>query len=621
MAFSIRKALLGAPIPSARAAEERLNKVRALAVFSSDALSSVAYATEEILLVLVAAGTAAALGLSIPVAIAIVALLVIVATSYYQTIHGYPSGGGAYIVAHENLGRWPGLTAAAALLTDYVLTVAVSITAGVAAITSAFPELLPWRIELCLVAIAVVAWLNMRGVRESGTLFAVPTYAFIAIFFALLGVGFFRLMNGNLSASEVAAGTSPTTALGSVGLFLVLRAFSSGCTALTGVEAISNGITAFRPPEARNAGLTLVTMALLLGTLFLGATVLSHELGVLPSEEQTVISQMGRSVFGDGALYFALQVATALILVLAANTSFAGFPRLAAILAHDRYLPRQLTNLGDRLVFANGILILAALASVLVVLFGGRTHSLIPLYAVGVFLSFTLSQTGMVVHWRKLRSEGWQWKAAVNGLGAVATGIVLLVVLSTKFVHGAWIVTIVVPAFVWIFYQIHEHYQRVARQLSLQGLTPEPWAYADTQDRLKVVVPLSGVHRGTVAALRFARTMSRDVCGVVVDVEPEATARVRERWAVWGQDVPLIVLPSAYRSVVSPLLAYLDELDARDPERGLAVVVLPEFVPARPWEDLLHNQNARMIKRALIYRRGLSRKDRVVVDVPYHLEE
>ncbi|MBN1658453.1 MAG: APC family permease [Anaerolineae bacterium] len=621
MAFSIRRALIGEPIPSARAAEERLNKVRALAVFSSDALSSVAYATEEILLVLAAAGTAAALGLSIPIAVAIVALLAIVASSYYQTVHGYPSGGGAYIVAYDNLGRWPGLIAAAALLTDYVLTVAVSITAGVAAITSAFPELLPWRVEICLVAIALVAWLNMRGVRESGTLFAVPTYAFVAIFFTLLGVGFFRLMTGNLPPGEVGGASSPATALGSVGLFLVLRAFSSGCTALTGVEAISNGTTAFKPPEARNAGLTLVAMAVLLGTLFLGATILSHQLAVLPSEEQTVVSQMGRIVFGPGALYLFLQVATALILVLAANTSFAGFPRLAAILAHDRYLPRQLTNLGDKLVFANGILILAILASLLVILFGGRTHSLIPLYAVGVFLSFTLSQTGMVVHWRKVRGEKWQWKAAINSVGAVATGIVLVVVLSTKFIHGAWIVTIVVPAFVWLFHQIHNHYERVARQLSLEGLTPEPWAFADTLDRLKVVVPLSGVHRGTLAALRFARSLSRDVHGIVIDVEPEATARVQERWAVWGCDVPLVILPSPYRSVVTPLLAYLDEVDSRDPERGLAVVVLPEFVPAKPWETLLHNQNAQLIKRALVYRRGFNRKDRVVVDVPYHLEE
>jgi amino acid transporter len=618
MLTRLRQTLIGTPLPSAGILHERLNKIQALAVFSSDALSSVAYATEEILLVLVAAGTAA-LDLSLPIALAITTLLAIVATSYYQTIHGYPSGGGAYIVAHDNLGIWPGLTAAAALLIDYVLTVAVSITAGVAAFTSAFPALIPYRVELCLLAIVLIAWANLRGVRESGTLFAIPTYGFVLILLALIAVGLIRWFSGMLPHDS--APVFPTTGEGAAALtlFLVLRAFASGCTALTGVEAISNGIPAFRKPEAENAGKTLIAMALLLGTMFLGISFLARSLAVVPVEHETVVSQIGRLVFGDGPLYLALQVATTLILILAANTSFADFPRLSAILARDRYLPRQFTNLGDRLVFANGIVALAFLASALVILFGGQTHRLIPLYAVGVFLSFTLSQAGMVRHWYRLCGPGWPWKMAVNGLGTVATGIVLGIIVATKFVHGAWIVTLLIPLFVWVFRSIKLHYASVAEQLTLIGLNPEPWKGLASRKRDKVIVLVSGVHRGTLGALRFARSLSKDVTAVVVDVEPQVTGRVLEKWPLWGQKVPLVVLDSPFRSTVGPLLAYLDERDQREPERGLAVVVLPEFVAARWWHELLHNQTARLIKRALLYRRGHNGKDRVIIDVPYHL--
>jgi amino acid transporter len=607
-------------------AQERLSKVQALAVFSSDALSSVAYATEEILLVLVLAGTVA-LGLSLPIALVIVGLLVIVATSYYQTIHGYPSGGGAYIVAHDNLGVWPGLTAAAALLTDYVLTVAVSTTAGIAAITSAFPVLAPWRVELCLLAIVLIAWANLRGVRESGTLFAIPTYGFVLIFLTLIFVGLVRLATGTLATAPAEATAAVEGGLQSLTLFLLLRAFASGCTALTGVEAISNGIPAFRKPEATNAGKTLIAMAALLACMFLGVTILARALAVVPAAEQTVVSQIGRQVFGEGPLYLLLQVATTLILVLAANTSFADFPRLSAILARDRYLPRQLTNLGDRLVFANGIVTLGVLASFLVVLFGGLTHRLIPLYAVGVFLSFTLSQAGMVRHWHRVgrdpeRSQGgrnWQWKAVVNGLGALTTGVVLVVIVATKLLHGAWVVLLLIPLFVWMFHTIKRHYLAVAEQLTLEGLEPEKWTILPTRRHRKIVVPVSGMHRGTLAALQFARSLSKDVTAVVVDVEPQVTQRVQEKWPVWGHKVPLEVLESPYRSTLAPLLAYLEQVDQREPERGLAVVVLPEFVPARRWHRLLHNQTAALIKRALLYRRELLHKDRVIIDVPYHL--
>ncbi len=619
MSVHIRSLLLGNPLPTAEEAAQRLGKLKALAVFSSDALSSVAYATEEILLVLVLAGTAA-LGLSLPIALAIVLLLAIVTTSYYQTIHGYPSGGGAYIVAHDNLGIWPGLTAAAALLIDYVLTVAVSTTAGVAALTSAFPALLPFRVELCLLAILIITWANLRGVKESGTVFAIPTYGFVLIALTLILVGLARLVSGTIGSITTPPVSGAPMATQALTLFVILRAFASGCTALTGVEAISNGIPAFRKPEAENAGKTLIAMTVLLAIMFLGITLLARSLAIVPSEHETVVSQIGRQVFGDGIAYFALQAATTLILVLAANTSFADFPRLSAILARDRYLPRQLTNLGDRLVFANGIIALAILASVLVIVFGGRTHRLIPLYAVGVFLSFTLSQIGMVRHWHKQGGRHWRWKAAVNGLGAVATGVVLLVIISTKFLHGAWMVILLIPAFVWMFHTIHHHYITLAEQLSLEGLQPEKWTGLASRRRQKVLVLVSGVHRGTLAALRFARSLSRDVTAIVVDVEPQVTERIRERWPAWGQDVPLVVLDSPYRSTLVPLLVYLDKVDQREPERGAAVVVLPEFVPARWWHELLHNRTARMIKQALVYRRGRTGKDRVIVDVPYHLQ-
>ncbi len=618
MPVSVRRLLFGDALPSAHEMYHRLTKVQALAVFSSDALSSVAYATEEILLVLVMAGSSA-LGLSVPIALAIGVLLVVVGTSYYQTIHGYPAGGGAYIVAHDNLGAWPGLVAAAALLIDYVLTVAVSVTAGVAALTSAFAVLLPFRVLLCLSAIALIAWANLRGVRESGRLFSIPTYGFVCIFLTLIVVGMARVITGHLAPVPSQTQESTVGAGAVLMAVLILRAFASGCTALTGIEAISNGIPAFHKPEAENAGKTLLAMVGLLLTMFLGITVLADLSGVAPSERQTVVSQVGRLVFGSGPLYLALQAATALILVLAANTSFADFPRLSAILARDRYVPRQLANLGDRLVFNNGIVALALLASALVVIFGGQTHRLIPLYAVGVFLAFTLSQAGMVVHWGKEAGSNWQWKAVVNGLGAVATGLVLFVILASKLVHGAWIVTLLIPALAWFFHTVRRHYESVAEQLSLDGLSPERWRGLALRRGHKVVVPVSGMHRGTLAALRFARSLSKDVTAVVVDVEPDVTSRVRKKWPSWGHDVPLAVLKSPYRSTLGPLLEYLDEVDQRDPGRGLGVVVLPEFVTATWWQNLLHNQTAQLIKTALVYRRGQAAKDRVIIDVPYHL--
>jgi amino acid transporter len=616
---TVSRVVFGSPLPSAAEAEQRLSKTKALAIFASDALSSVAYATEEILIVLVAAGSAA-LGMSPFVAMAIAALLVIVAVSYYQTVHGYPQGGGAYTVAYENLGMWYGLAAASALMISYVLTVAVSVSAGIAATSSAFPALYPYRVYLCLAAIAFITWANLRGVRESGTLFAVPTYAFVALLFALIGVGALRAVGALPAVAAVVPTSSSVGAAQPLTLFLFLRAFSSGCAALTGVEAISNGVTAFRRPEADNAGKTLIAMAALLAAMFLGITFLADALQVVPLEEETVVSQLGRHVFGQGPLYLALQAATMLILILAANTSFAGFPRLAAILARERYLPRQFANLGDRLVFDSGILALAAVACALIVFFGGETHRLIPLYAFGVFMAFTLSQAGMVRHWRREKGRGWQWKAIANGIGALSTGVVLAVIVATKFLLGAWIVLLLIPAFVWMLHTIRRHYLTLAAQLSLEGLTCERWEGLSTDSWHKVVVLISGIHRGTLGALRFARSLSTDVTAVTVDVEPEVTARIRQRWPTWGCGIPLVELSSPYRSTLRPLLAYLEQTDARDPERGPAVVVLPEFVPARWWHHLLHNRTAALIRRAIIYQRGHGGVDRVVINVPYHLQ-
>ena len=522
MFTGFRRILFGDPLPTAAEVEQRLTKIKALAVFSSDALSSVAYATEEILWVLVLAGTGY-LHLSIPIALAIATLAIIVASSYYQTVHGYPSGGGAYVVAEENLGKWPGLIAAAALLIGYVLTVSVSIAAGVEAVTSAISILFPYRVALCLAAIALIMWANLRGIKESGTVFAIPTYGFILILLALIVVGAFRVVTGSL-APAVAEAAASSSGAQPVMLFLLLRAFASGCAALTGIEAISNGVPAFKKPEARNAGITLIAMAILLGIMFLGITFLASSLGIAPVEGETVVSQIGRRVFGDGPFYIFLQATTALILVLAANTSFVSFPRLSAILAQSRYLPNQLTSLGDRLVFNNGILALAVSSAALIVIFGGDTHQLIPLYAAGVFLSFTLSQIGMVRHWLREGRRGWQWKALINGVGAMATGVVMLIVLGANFLRGAWIVALLIPAFVWMFHTIKCYYALVARQLSLEGLEPETWDDVDPQARHKIVVPISGMHRGSLAALHFARVMSADVTAVMVDVEPERTA-------------------------------------------------------------------------------------------------
>ena len=614
MALSyVKRVLIGPPLPTHRLAHERLNKIQGLAVFSSDALSSSAYGPEEILLALMVAGPAA-LGFAFPVAVAITVVLTLVAFSYFQTVHAYPSGGGAYIVAHSNLGVLPGLVAAAALLTDYVLTVAVSVSAGIAAITSAFPELFAHRVTLALAALALIAVINMRGVRESGTIFSVPVYFFITMMFLMLVLGLLRAWGTPASPPRLPAqAAGPFQALT---LFVVLRAFASGSASLTGVEAISNGAPAFRKPEARNAGITLIWMVAILGVLVLGVTFLARRFGIVPLEHETVVSQIARAVFGGGSLYYMMQVATALILILAANTSFADFPRLSSILARDRFLPRQLANLGDRLVFVNGIILLALLSGLLIYIFKASTHSLIPLYAVGVFVSFTLSQSGMVRKWWRERGRGWMHSIVFNLLGAAATSIVLVVVVLAKFKQGAWIVALLIPAIVLFMRGIWLHYRDVARQLTLEGARlPAAMLHH------KVVVPVAGINRGVIPALRYAKSLSNDATAVIVDIDPRETAEVRTKWERWGVGVPLKVLESPYRSVLRPFLQYLDDLEWEVGFDQQLTVVLPEFVPSRWWHFLLHNQNAFMMKAALYFRRRQGTRVTVVSDVPYYLAE
>ena len=609
---SLKQLLVGRPIPSHLAHHERLSKVTGLAVLSSDPLSSVAYATEETVRTLMLAG-AGALVLSIPIGVVIAFLLLVVAFSYRQTIHAYPGGGGAYIVAKENLGVGAGLVAGSALLVDYVMTVAVSIAAGVAALVSAFPRLQADRVALSLAFVAIIAMGNLRGLRESGRIFAVPTYFFLATIFLLILAGAVRTVTGGIAA-VLPAGTPTPSGVSVLTTFLVLRAFANGCTAMTGVEAVSNGVPAFKPPEAKNAAVTLVIMAVLCVTMFMGITLLAHAYRVVPLEEsapgyETVVSQLARGVFGGrGPLYYAVQAATMLILVLAANTAFQDFPRLASILARDRYLPRQFMNQGDRLAFSNGIVVLSVLAGILIVAFGGDTHALIPLYMVGVFISFSLSQGGMVVKWRRERGERWRSHAFFNFVGAVLTSLVLVVVTLTKFTEGAWLIVVLIPLLVLWFRSIHRHYLGVGAQLTLAGWVPEP------RRRNTVVIPIGGVHRAVVTAVQYAKTLSGDVRAVYVDVDPRVTAEVRKLWDEWGQGVPLVVLESPYRSLMEPLLEYIEQVDEERPD-DFVTILLPEFVPARWWHHLLHNQRALLIKAALLFK-----PHTVVTSVPFHLQ-
>ena len=610
MLSRIKDLFIGPALPSQAIGHKQMNKIRALAAFSPDALASIAYANQEIYLALIVAGSMG-LAYALPIGLAITGVLVMVALSYYQTIQGYPSGGGSYIVARANLGVLPGLVAAAALMIDYVLNAAVSLTAGVAALASAFPLLWSYRVPLALVLLLVITLVNLRGLRESGTFMAVPVYLFLATYLSMLAYGLVRL---------IIEGPTPVTlsapaAIEPLTLILVLHAFSTGCTALTGIEAISNGVPAFKSPQSRNAGRTLIVMALLMGTLFLGSIGLTQLLGVVAGPQETILSALARRLLGNGFLYLVIQFSTLLILAVAANTSFMDFPRVAAILAKDGFLPRQLTGLGDRLVFTNGILVLSFAAGALIIIFNGDTHALIPLFAIGAFLAFTLSQSGMVVHWIRERGRSWLPKAIANAVGALATMTTLVVVIFSKFLDGAWITVLLIPLIVVCFRKISAHYQKVRKQFSLKGLPPSLKPLQPT----RVVIPISGVHRGVVGAVNFARSISDNVTAVYVELESGAGEKTRLEWESWWPDVPVVIVPSPYRSIIAPLIQFLDETDAQHNDGQLATIVIPEFIPGRWWQTLLHNQTAWLLKTALLYRRRRHGLERIIIDVPFHL--
>jgi amino acid transporter len=617
---TLKRLLVGRPLATSEQEHQRISKTVALAVFSSDAISSTAYATEEILFVIAVVPSSLALGLSklVPIAIAVALLLVIVATSYRQTIFAYPSGGGSYIVSRENLGENPSLVAGASLLVDYILTVAVSISAGVAAIISIpqFAGLEKHRVAVAFAIIAFITIANLRGIKESGRLFAFPTYAYILILSAMVFLGLTKTWFGWFGGIQPIP-YNPNVALnnvvqtgGTLTLFILLRGFSSGAVALTGVEAISNGVPAFRRPESHNAATTLVWMATILGTLFLGVSILAHHLEPYPSDKVTVFAQMGKQVFGDNFVFWFLQLATAAILTLAANTAYADFPRLSSIIARDGYLPRQLANRGDRLVFSNGVLVLAGMAGLLIFAFGGKTNALIPLYAVGVFVSFTLSQAGMVRHHRRVQEPHWKRGVAINGVGSVATAIVTLIIAVTKFGKGAWVPIVVIPIIVALFKAIKHHYASVAEGLKV------PLDYKPRRMNHTVVVLVGGVHRGVLEALAYAKPLAPNRLLAVTIVSDDAEQeRIETAWRERRIDVPLEIVHSPYRELTRPILRFIDELDARY-DNDIITVVLPEFVVGNWWSQLLHNQSALFLKGRLLFRKGT-----VVTSVPYHLED
>lgn len=632
---TFRSWLIGRPLSTADAAHEKIGKVVGLAVFASDALSSNAYATQEIMVVLAAAGTIA-FGYVFPISIAIVALLAIVSLSYVQVIKAYPDGGGAYVVARDNLGEMSGLTAASALLADYILTVSVSISSGVAQIISAYPDLYEYRVVIAVVAVFLLMLINLRGVRESGAAIAVPSMSFIVIMLLLIIAGMFKYFSGTLGTvinpPEIFA--HGITAFGLP--FIILHAFSSGTTALTGIEAISNGTTAFKEPRGKNASITLIWMACILATLFLGISFLSSQVGAVPSEFETVISQLGRTVFGgQGILYYAVILATTIILILAGNTAYAGFPRLSALMAMDGFLPRQLTYRGSRLVYSRGIVALAFLSSGLIILFQASVTRLIPLYAIGVFLSFTLAQFGMALRWwksGKLANQEykietakesdritqlqydplWRIKMLANGFGAICTGIVIIIFAVTKFNDGAYVILILIPTLIWILWMIHNHYKNLAKKLSLEnfGVIP-PHAI-----RHRVIMPVSGVHQGTLSALRYARMLSDDVTAVHITIEPADAEKVRKKWETWGEGVRLVMLDSPYRLFVEPLLKYISDIaEQRQPGETITIVV-PEFVSDNKLTGALHTNTANILRDQLKLQHGI-----VITNVPYHVHE
>jgi amino acid transporter len=611
----IRAFVFGQPLTNAQESEERLSKKLALPIFSSDAISSSAYATDEILRVLVLAGVAW-LTWSIWVAAAIALMLTIVALSYRQVCHGYPSGGGAYVVARENLGPNFGLIAAAALMVDYVMTVAVSSAAALANLSAYFVAIKPWSVELGAVIIILVTAANLRGVRESGNIFAIPTYMFVGMALLVIGMGTLNVITGAAHILPPPPNASPVGAEAFT-IFLLLKAFAGGSVALTGVEAIANGVPAFKKPEPKNAANTLMIMALLLGVIFIGLTFVGMNYGVQATTAagQPVLAQIGSAVFGNSILFALLQVSAALILFLACNTSFNAFPRLAAILAKDDSMPRQFAFRGDRLAFSWGIVVLAAAAIGMLWAFNASVDALIPLYSVGVFICFTLSQAGMVIHWRKERNPGWVWRCTLNGFGAVLTGVVFLVVAYEKFLNGAWMVLIFIPTLIAMMMFIRHQYESSARQLTMRpgAAIPQPHRHN------RVVIPVAGVNRAVVQALNVARSITTDIRAVYVSDDASHSEAVRELWAQSVPDVPLVLVESPYRALIAPMVAYLDVLDRSWPneqEEPITFVLIPEYVARSWWERMLYNQAAKQLRAAL-----LGRPHTVVINVPYRRDD
>jgi amino acid transporter len=622
--LSWRNWLVGRPLPTADAPHQTVSKAVGLAVFGADALSSIAYAPQETLVILAAAGTQA-FGYAFPISVVITALLIIVTVSYLQTIHAYPSGGGAYTVVKENLGEPAALVAGAALLTDYILLAAVTVASGVAQIVSAFPDLFPFRVWLSIGLLGLIAIANLRGIKESGNTFALPTYFFLTMTTLTVVLGFIRYLSGTLGV-VIDPPPLETVHTEPITLFLLLRAFSNGTTALTGVEVIANGVKSFQEPRTQNAMATMIWMSTILGVLFLGIVYLLGIIGAVPSEAETVISQLARTVFGNrGLLYLGTIAATTIILILATNTAFAGFPALSAIIAEDGYLPRQLTFRGSRLVYSRGILSLTAIASLLIVLFNASVTALIPLWAVGVFLSFTLSQAGMSRHWWNNRrpaekqltekerlhpyDSGWRWKLGINGLGAFVTAIVTLIFAITKFADGAWIIVLLLPTIVLGFYAVHRHYVSLARDLSLEHYGQPP-----PSKRHRVIMPVSAIHQGTLEALDYALSLSRDVTVVHISIDPTQTEKLQHKWSWWGKGVRLVVIESPYRTFLEPFLEYVNELCAiLQPNERLTIIV-PQFVPRHWWHNALHTQTAFWLRFMLLNKKGV-----VITEVPYQV--
>ncbi|MBL8062922.1 MAG: APC family permease [Anaerolineales bacterium] len=626
---TLRSWFIGKPLSTADAPHQTIGKAVGLAVFASDALSSTAYATQEILGVIAAAGTIA-YGYLFPISLAIITLLAIVTVSYEQTIHAYPGGGGAYIVARDNLGELPAQTAGAALLTDYILTVSVSVSSGVAQIVSAYPDLFPYRVWIAVIAVFFIMLINLRGVKESGTAFAIPTYFFVVIMVITVGYGIFRFFTGSLGMVVDPPHFEAHHVISVITPFILLHAFANGTTALTGVEAISNGITAFKEPRSKNAGITLVWMSLILGSLFLGLSFLTGKVHAVFSEEETVISQLARTIYdGRGLAYYMLITGTTIILIMAANTAFADFPRLGALHANDGFLPRQLTYRGSRLVFSRGIMTLAVIASLLIIIFQASVTKLIPLYAIGVFLSFTLSQAGMARRWWKIGhlkegeeivepgstlkyEKGWRNRMVINGFGAICTAVVMVVFAVTKFSEGAWVVLILTPVLVTIFFSIHHHYKNLARNLSLDNFGAIP----PHANRHRVIMPVSGVHLGTLAGLRYARMLSDDITAVHVAVEPAEAEKVRKKWEMWGEGVRMVVLNSPYRLFLEPLLSYINEISQHRQLGETITIVVPEFVSNNRMTAALHTNTADFLRSHLKRQHGI-----VIINVPYHIRE